>query len=234
VSNPCLALFVAALSLASGGPAVAFPPYRSSDAGTMAPYEVGVRVGLGRLQRDFGQTEIAGPLLRSAVGLSDHLEMFGQLEYVPRLRGLGDAALGARWGAPLSDNVGVAVESVALLPVRDGTSGVGAETLLVATVLSGPRRLHLNAGGFHDPRGGRAESGWRASALAEFAGPGYRAGVEVFARDSNRRGADVRSGVGVIYDLGSFDIRSAVHVGLTSTAPDVAASLWITTSFALR
>jgi len=38
----------------------------------------------------------------------------------------------------------------------------------------------------------------------------------------------------VIYDLGRFDVRTAVHLGLTPAAPDVVASLWVTTSFPLR
>jgi hypothetical protein len=40
-------------------------------------------------------------------------------------------------------------------------------------------------------------------------------------------------GPGVIIDLGRFDFRTAVHLGLTDSAPDVQTSFWITTKIPL-
>lgn len=215
-------------------PAAAFPPYRSADGIPATPYEWGVRAGLGRLVRDDGRSTVTAPLIRSSLGLPDGFEVIAQLEYVPQANRLGDGALGGKWATMISDDLGVGVETFALLPVRPGSGGVGAETLFAATWRGDGLRLHLNAGGFHDPRFGPARSGWRASALAEAAHDRTRVGVELFARDHNRGRPDVQAGAGVIYDLGRFDVRTAVHLGLTPAAPDVVASLWVTTSFPLR
>lgn len=228
------ALAGAAMACACGS-AEAFPPYRSADGTPATPYELGVRVGLGRWQRDGGESAVTAPLLRTSLGLPDGFEVIGQLEYVPSMNRLGDGALGGKWATKVDDTLSVGVETFALLPVRPGSSGVGVESLLAATVRRDAYRLHLNAGGFHDPRFGAAQSGWRASALAELVPrPGRRIGVELFAKDSGRAPADVRAGVGLIQDFGRFDVRTAVHVGVSRTAPDVVTSLWVTTALPLR
>lgn len=214
--------------------AFAFPPYRSADALPATPYELGVRVGLGRLQHDEGRSDVTAPLLRTSLGLPDGFEVIAQLEYSPRADRLGDGGLGGRWANRVDEHLFVGVETFALLPVRPDADGVGVESLFLATILHDAYRLHLNAGGFHDPRFGPARSGWRASALAEVARDDLRVGLELFARDSNRGRPDLRAGVGLIRDFGSFDVRTAVHVGLTPAAPDVVTSLWVTTSFPLR
>jgi len=226
------ALLGAAVACASG-PALAFPPYRSTDGSPATPYEWGVRVGVGRLQRDEGRTDLTAPLLRTSLGLPDGFEVIGQVEYSPRANRIADGALGGKWATQLTPSLAVGVETFALLPVRSSTGGVGVESLLAATLRDGPYRLHLNAGGFHDPRSGPAQHGWRASALAEASSGSRRIGVELFAKDSNRRGADVRGGVGIIQDFGGFDVRAAVHAGLSHAAPDVVTSLWVTTSVPL-
>ncbi|WP_293682953.1 hypothetical protein [uncultured Phenylobacterium sp.] len=214
--------------------AYAFPPYRSTDAGTADPHEVELRLGLGEIERDSGRTELLSPLLQANLGLPNGFELISELEYSPRGEGLKDGALGAKWAAPVSDTLSIGVETLASAPVSRSTGGVGVESTLLATIRMDRYELHLNAGGFHDPRAGLAESGWRASALAEIPRGDHRFGVELFARDSNRGRTDVRVGAGLIYDLGRFDLRTGVHVGLTPAAPDVGINLWLTTSFPLR
>lgn len=224
-----------AMHLCAPSPAAAFPPYRSADATPATPYEFGVRLGLGRVQWDEGHADVTAPLLRASLGLPEGFEVITQLEYSPRANQLGDGALGGKWATVATETVSVGVETFALLPVRPRAGGVGVESLLVATVRpSDTYRLHLNAGGFHDPRAGPARSGWRASALAEVVPrPGRRIGFELFGKDSDRGPPDLRAGVGLIYDLGRFDVRTAVHVGLSPGAPDVMTSLWVTTAFPL-
>jgi hypothetical protein len=43
----------------------------------------------------------------------------------------------------------------------------------------------------------------------------------------------VQLGPGVIIDAGRFDIRAALHAGLTREAPDLMLSLWITWDLAV-
>lgn len=223
-----------AAALTSAPQAYAFPPYRSTDAGTAAPYELELRLGLGRLQRDSGRTEVLSPLLRANLGLPRGFELISELEYSPEADDFADGALGAKWATAVSERLSVGIETLALMPVSRSTSGVGVESQLLATVRTDGYRLHLNAGGFHDPRGGVSVSGWRASALAEIPRDNYRMGFELFGKDSNRGRADVRAGAGLIHDLGPFEIRTGVHVGLTRAAPDVVTSLWVSTSFPVR
>jgi hypothetical protein len=230
----------AALALAGAvfmltpGVAVAFPPYRSTDGAPATPYELGVRLGLGKFQRDDGRSAVTAPLLRTSLGLPHGFEAIGQLEYSPRAGSLADGAVGGKWATRINPDMSVGVETMALLPVRPSSEGIGVESLLAATVRSGAYRLHLNAGGFHDPRNSPAQSGWRASALAEVDIGRDRFGLEMFGRDSNRGGADLRIGAGVIRNLGRFDLRTAVHVGLSDAAPDVVTTLWLTTTFPPR
>jgi hypothetical protein len=224
----------AALVLAYAAPAHAFPPYRSTDAGTAGPYELELRLGLGRLQRESSETEVLTPLLRTNLGLPGGFELISELEYSPRDDSFADGALGAKWAGPVSEQLSIGIETLALMPVSESTGGVGVESQLLTTFRADSYRLHLNAGGFHDPREAVSESGWRASALLEFPRDTWRIGLELFGADTNRSEADVRAGAGLIYDLGGFDIRTGVHVGLTSEAPDFVMSLWLSTSFPLR
>jgi hypothetical protein len=235
MKRSALGALASAMCVCAPTPASAFPPYRSADATPATPYELGIRLGVGRFQWDAGRSGVTAPLLRTGLGLPEGFEVIAQLEYSPRENRIGDGALGGKWATAVTDTVSVGVETFALLPVRPSTGGVGVESLLVATLRSDTYRLHLNAGGFYDPRAGPAQSGWRASALAEVAPrPGQRIGFEVFGKDSDRGRPDLRAGVGLIHDLGRFDVRTAVHVGLSPAAPDVVTSLWVTTSFPLR
>lgn len=227
---------VALMAALAGMPTIAyaFPPYRSTDAGTADPHEVELRLGVMEIERDSGRTELLSPLLQANLGLPNGLELISELEYSPRGEGLKDGALGAKWATPVSDTLSIGVETLALAPVSRSTSGLGVESALLATIRTERYELHLNAGGFHDPRAGPAESGWRASALVEIPRRDHRVGLELFATDSSRGRTDVRAGAGLIYELGRFDVRTGVHVGLTPAAPDVGMNLWLTTSFPLR
>jgi hypothetical protein len=121
-----------------------------------------------------------------------------------------------------------------LLPVSSEYSGVGVESQLLATMKRERYQLHLNAGGFYDARLKVAENGWRASALVEGRFGRFRPGLELFAKQIHRESTQLQAGPGIIFDVGPFEIRSAVHFGLTSSAPDVVTSLWISRKFPFR
>lgn len=215
-------------------PAFAFPPYRSTDADTADPYTLELRVGLGKVEQQRGETELLTPLLRTNFGLPDKIELISEFEYVPEEGQFGDGAAGVKWVPFYGNTVSFGIETLALLPVKSGDDGVGVESQLLATFWSNRVRLHVNAGGFHDARVSPVEDGWRASLLAELPREGYRPGVELFAKEVENEPTDVRAGVGLIYDVGSFDIRAGLHAGLTDAAPDVSFSLWITTKLPFR
>ncbi|MBY0510562.1 MAG: hypothetical protein K2P94_10490 [Rhodospirillaceae bacterium] len=158
--------------------------------------------------------------------------MTTEFEYSPREGRATDGAIGGKW-VPVSGPFSLGVEALALMPVNRSHQGAGIEAQLLGTVREQSYRIHVNAGGFHDPRGGPAETGWRASALGEIVKTNYRLGLELFAKDSNIRRTDMRAGLGFIYSFAGFDVRPGVHVGLTPGAPDISASLWIATKFSL-
>jgi hypothetical protein len=62
----------------------------------------------------------------------------------------------------------------------------------------------------------------------------FRPGMELFAKQISGEDADVRLGVGVIKDVGPFEVRSALHAGLTGEAPDVVFSLWFSVKIPFR
>jgi hypothetical protein len=228
---------LAPLALVAGvsvAPAAAFPPYRSTDAGTADPWTFEARLGLLRLRRDRSDSVYSSPLLRLNLGLPAGVEVIGEAEVRPGRGGLTDAALGAKW-VPLHGRWSLGNETLLLLPVPDA-GGVGVESQLVATYRddAGGLLLHLNAGGFYDGRPASAERGWRASALAELRRGRYRPGLEVFARKVGAAPVEVLAGPGVIVDLGRLDVRLGVHVGLTASAPDIVLDLWTSTDFPVR
>ena len=225
----CLLFLAVLLMLAL--PAAAFPPYRSTDADTADPYTLELRLGLVKADRENGETEVAAPLLRANFGLANKFELISEFEYLPEDGEFGDGAAGFKWVPLFNSTWSFGIETLALLPVRPGDDGLGVESQLLATFWSPRVRVHANAGGFHDARVSPAEDGWRASLLAEFPREGYRPGLELFAKEVENESTDVRAGVGIIYDIGSFDIRTALHVGLTDAAPDVSFSLWISTKW---
>jgi hypothetical protein len=219
-------------TLLAAASAEAFPPYRSTDAGTA---EVGVfeaRLGVLRMRRDAGGNLYASPLLRLTLGLAPGLELTSELEVRPGRGGLVDAALGAKW-VPLRGRWSLGTETLLLLPVPDA-GGLGIESQLVITYRDDARgvRLHLNGGGFADGRAEPAEKGWRASALAELRRGRYRPGLEVFTRRIGSRPVEVLAGPGVIIDVGRrVDVRFGVHVGLTRAAPDLVLDAWASREF---
>ena len=212
-------------------PAFAFPPYRSTDANTADPYTLEVRVGLIRLNDTSSGTEILSPLSRINFGLPTKIELISEFEYVPERGELGDGAFGAKWVPIFGPTLSIGVETLALLPVRPGDQGLGLESQLVATFWSDDVRVHLNAGGVTDARVSPSEDGWRASILVEFLRDQYRPGLELFAKQIEVRGADVRVGAGLIYDIGRFDVRTGIHAGLAEAAPRLSFNFWIATEF---
>lgn len=204
-----------------------FPPYRSTDAETAEPGSLEMRLGLLRVEREDHDDTYSTPLLRANLGLVENLELVSELEYQPEEGQLTDGAVGLKgvtpWG-PLH----VGIETLALLPVSSAQSGVGVESQLVGTWRRAPLRLHVNAGGFQDPRSAQTERGWRASLLAELESGHGRAGLEVFAKQVHGESVAVQAGPGVIFDLGPADLRCALHVGVSPEAPDLTVSLWIT------
>lgn len=224
-----LGAFVAIVGFVACLPATAhaFPPYRSTDAETAQPGSVEVRLGLARVERNRHDDHYTSPLLRVNLGLIENLELVSELEVDQEEDRLGDGAFGFKWVA-LAEPLRLGVETLALLPVSSEQSGTGVESQLVATFLREPLRVHFNAGGFYDARPKDAERGWRSSLLAEVERGRLRAGVEIFAKQVHGEGVRVQAGPGIIVDVGPFDVRSALHVGLTSEAPDLVASLWIT------
>lgn len=125
------------------------------------------------------------------------------------------------------------VETLALLPVSRA-GGAGVESLLLATWRRRALRVHVNAGGFYDDRPADAEGGWKAGAIAELRLDRLRPGVEVFAKQERGEPAQVSAGPGLILDLGAFDLRAGLHVGLTDEAGDLTPTLWVTTKLPLR
>jgi hypothetical protein len=223
-----LQLAVLATSVALRASAAwSFPPYRSTDAETADPGVVEVRLGLTRVEREAHDSHYASPLARVNLGVVENLELVSELEYLPEEGHLGDGALGVKGVAPLGP-LRVGVETLALLPSSSGQSGVGVESQLLASWRRGPVDLHVNAGGFHDPRPDEIERGWRASILAELERGRARPGLEAFARQVHGESVAVQAGPGVILDVGAVDLRAALHVGLTREASDLVGSLWIT------
>jgi len=220
--------------LAFATSAAAFPPYRSTDAGTADPWAVEARLGLLRLRRDGGENLYSSPLLRLNLGLPGGVELISELEVRPGRGGLTDAALGAKW-APVQGRWSVGIEALMLLPVPDAR-GTGVESQLILTYRDDARglRLHLNGGGFYDGRPEPAEKAWRASALAELERGRYRPGLEVFSRKIGARPVEVLLGPGVIVDLGRIDVRLGLHVGITGAAPDMVFDAWTSAVMALR
>jgi hypothetical protein len=206
-------------------PALAFPPYRSTDAETADPWNLEGRLGLLRYTRDEGENSYASPLLRINFGLPNRVELTGELEYLPADGRLGDAAAGLKW-VPYFHDLSLGIEALALLPVSS-EGGAGVESQLLATQRWKPAQVHLNAGGFYDARPNPIEKGWRGGVLGELDIDPFRPGVEFFARQVLTAPVAVQAGAGIIVELGPIDLRTGAHAGLTEAAPDFVASFWI-------
>jgi hypothetical protein len=212
--------------------ASAFPPYRSTDAGTADPWTIEARLGLVRVERDRGASRYGSPLFRLNLGLPRDMEIVSELEYRPDDGEVGDAAMGVKW-VPFVSALSVGIETLALLPVSSA-GGAGVESLLLATWRRHALDVHVNAGGFHDGRPPDAEHGWKSGIIAEWRLGILRPGVEVFARQTAGKPVEVSAGPGLIVDVGRFDLRAGLQVGLTDAAPDLVPTLWVTTKLPLR
>jgi hypothetical protein len=230
--SPFPALVLAAGSVLAAS-ASAFPPYRSTDADVAAPGVLEGRCGFFRVERNHGESHYSSPLLRVNLGIGHQLELISELEHRPEDDQLGDGALGVKW-AHVGEPWGFGVETLTLLPVSADHSGAGVESRLLATLRRSPFRLHMNAGGFYDSRLRQAERGWRASLLGEWEEGRVRLGVEVFAKQTDGAGVQAQLGPGMILSVGSLlDVRAAIHAGVTSQAPDLTASLWVSSKWSL-
>jgi hypothetical protein len=206
--------------------ALAFPPYRTTDAETAGDDTLEARIGLLRLQVRDSHSTRKTPLSRINYGIGAHFEVISELEYAIDEHEMDEGALGFKW-ARLDEGKGIGVETLLLLPVRSELSGVGIESQFIRTWQQERSRVHLNAGAFYDPRGTETERGWRASALAEFPRNRLRPGVELFVRDSDATETRLQAGVGLIASLPRVEIRTGLHVGLNDAAPDLEASVWL-------
>ncbi|HEU0303187.1 MAG TPA: hypothetical protein VFR32_01265 [Gaiellaceae bacterium] len=229
--RPLRAVVVVAIIMLARA-AQAFPPYRSTDAEVASPGLLETRLGLARLERDDGENDTISPLLRVNLGIARGLELVSELEYLPAPNRLGDGALGLKW-ASATEPVSIGVETLALLPVSSEHSGAGVESQLVATLRRARLRLHANAGGFYDGRPSDPESGWRASLLGEWEKGRARLGAEIFAKQIHGRGVRAQAGPGIILSLDRVDVRASLHAGLSAEAPDLTASLWVSTEWEL-
>ncbi len=212
--------------------ASAFPPYRSTDADTTEEGSLELRVGLVRVEHEDDKSAYSSPLLRANLGVTKNVEMVSEFEYSADRGRFSDGAAGLKW-VPLRGASSFGVETLVLLPVSSDQNGSGVESQLVATFSRADIQLHLNAGGFYDARPSDDEAGWRASALSELQWGRFRPGLELFAKQVHSERVEVQAGAGFIVDVGPFDLRAGIHAGLTSEAPDIAASLWVTWKWSL-
>ena len=213
-------------------PVTAFPPYKTTDADTADPNTLELRLGLIQVERAKGETEYLSPLIRANIGLPNKLELVSEFEYLPDENEFGDGALGIKW-IPSFGELSVGLETLALLPIRHGDDGLGIQSQFLATWRNPDMRVHVNAGGFHDKRTSNTENGWRASILTEMTSTQFRPGIELFAKQKNGEDADIRLGAGFIKEVGEFEIRSGIHLGLTNEAPDIVFNFWISTKIPL-
>lgn len=204
----------------------AFPPYRSTDAETADPGALEARLGLIRLEREGNDNEYTVPLARLNLGLRANFELIAEFEHPTDDERADEAAFGLKWASG-PGAVSFGVESLALVPTSASHSGMGVESQLLATLRRGPFRVHMNAGGFYDWRPADDERGWRGSVLAERQQGRVRVGLELFAKKTLSERLRAGLGPGVILDVGPFDVRAGLHVGLTSETPDLALSFWI-------
>ena len=228
----CASSLLVAAAISWAGPAWAFPPYRTTDADVADPGVAEIRLGLVKIEREHSRNEYFSPLVRANLGLGHDLEIVSELEYSQDEDRVSDAAVGLKW-ARLDSSLGIGVETLALLPVTASDDGLGVEAQLLATYRTGPFSVHLNAGGSYDGRPAPSERSGRGSLLGEVRWGRLRPGLEVFAKKVSGEPTVVQLGPGVIIDVGRFDVRAAVHAGITREAPDLTLSLWVTWNLAV-
>ena len=170
-----------------------------------------LRFGLLKLQRRDSESARSAPLSRINFGVGRHFEVISELEYAIDDQRIAEGALGFKW-ANLTAGRGVGVETLILLPVHSELSGTGIESQYLRTWHHERWQLHVNAGGFYDPRSATTERGWRASTLVEFPREQFRPGVELFVKDARSASARVQAGVGAIVPLERFEILALIGV----------------------
>ena len=220
-----VAALVAAFVLVHPLTAWPFPPYRSTDAETAAPFVLEARLGLLRLRRAESTNSYSVPLLRLNYGLPANLEIVTEAEFEASEGRVADAAAGMKW-VPWAGTLRFGIEALVLLPISS-EGGVGTETQALMTAPLPGTLLHLNAGAIYDARPAEPEKGWRASALAEAPRGRFRPGLELFTRHLQGSDLEALAGAGVIVRLGPMDVRLGAHVGLTDQAPDLVLNVWI-------
>lgn len=213
--------------LAFGLPAIAGPPYRTGDADTVPEGGLGVRVGILRAQREASSTNYLAPLLRLNLGLTRNAELTSLLDYAPEDGRLGDGGLAFKL-VSREEGYNIATETLLRLPVSSRQSGIGFESHVLTTIERHPFRVHLSAGGFYDPRRAEVARGWRASMVGERHLGHMRVGMELFLHKAADEQLQVQAGVGFVVPAGRLQVRAGMHAGLTSAAPDIAASVWVT------
>lgn len=208
-----------------------FPPYFLTDADTADPWTLEARLGLLKLGHKGDETAYSSPLVRFNFGFPHKLELLSEFEFRADQGRVGEAAIGFKW-IPLVRALQVGLETLMLLPVsRSG--GLGVETSLLTTVQLLPVVLHVNAGGFYDARPAVSESGWKGGMITEVRLGPFRPGAELFLKQKQSEPLQVFIGPGIIVDVGPFDLRTGLHLGLTSASPDLIASFWMTAKFPL-
>lgn len=127
-----------------------------------------VRGGLLGIERESQKNAYFSPLLRANLGLPYNAEFVSELEYRADEGEVTDAALGLKW-VPLRRELNLGVEALLLLPVSGGggEDWAGVECVGLATFRRGNVLLHIDAGGFYDPRPEATEKGWKAGAIVE-------------------------------------------------------------------
>jgi len=210
-----------------GLPAIAGPPYRTGDADSAEEGTLGVRVGILRVQREASSTDYLAPLLRLKLALTPGAELASLLDYSPENTQLRDGGLAFKL-VSREDGYNIGTETVLMLPVSPHQSGVGFESHVLATIERPPFRVHLDVGGFYDPRLAAIARGWRAGMVGERKHGQLRTGLELYVRKAADEHLQVQAGLGFVAPAGPVKLRAGMHVGLTSAAPDLAASIWVT------
>ena len=215
------------------GSAWAFPPYRSTDAETADPWTIEARLGLLRWARHGDATAYSSPLLRLNLGLPRAVELLLELEHEHGGEGLTEAAVGCKWVPVVRSGASLGIETLVLLPVEE-EGGTGIEASLLTTFRRDTLRVHLNVGGFYADRLGEAVSGWRAGAIVEWRMARIRPGFELFARRTHSDSLQVLAGPGIIIETRHMDIRLGLHLGVTSSSPDVVTDTWVASKWDVR
>jgi hypothetical protein len=184
-------------------------------------------VGIVRIQREANSTDYLAPLLRMKLALTPNAEVASLLDYSPENEQLQDGGLAFKL-VSREEGFNIGTETVLMLPVLSHQSGIGFESHVVASVDKEPFRVHLDVGGFYDPRLVNVARGWRAGIVGERQHGRMRTGLELYLRKGTEEPLQVQAGIGFVIAAGQLKVRAAIHAGLTAAAPDLAATIWLT------